>query len=145
MSYDARSTRNFTKALRRDHERCLYCGGEADCVDHIVPWCYSEDNSLGNLASACTPCNQAAAGHVFEDFADKVFNVLRRRGLLRFIETSEGAIVSVEPPAGIVDPPAPDYALHPGFCEICGVDAPDLRSHVTYSSRHRSHLKEMVK
>lgn len=37
--------------------RCVYCDGVASCLDHIVPWHKSKDDSEGNLAACCEKCN----------------------------------------------------------------------------------------
>ncbi|MDO5503171.1 MAG: HNH endonuclease [Actinomycetia bacterium] len=47
--------------LRRDRNRCAYCGGHASTVDHIVPASRGGTNSWLNLVSACQRCNGAKA------------------------------------------------------------------------------------
>jgi CRISPR/Cas system Type II protein with McrA/HNH and RuvC-like nuclease domain len=44
---------------------CVYCLDEATCVDHIVPWSYSRNNSDDNLIAACNWCNQKLYNKVF--------------------------------------------------------------------------------
>ena len=39
--------------LKRDKYICEYCGAKASDVHHIIPYRYSEDNSLDNLISLC--------------------------------------------------------------------------------------------
>lgn len=36
---------------------CTYCGGAADCWDHVVPKHIGGGDELTNLVPACTPCN----------------------------------------------------------------------------------------
>jgi 5-methylcytosine-specific restriction endonuclease McrA len=43
--------------LRRDGHTCLYCGGRADTVDHILPRCRGGGDNWFNLVAACQPCN----------------------------------------------------------------------------------------
>ena len=43
--------------LRRDNRTCFYCGGCANCVDHITPYSRTGDNSPENLVAACIECN----------------------------------------------------------------------------------------
>jgi 5-methylcytosine-specific restriction endonuclease McrA len=41
----------------RDHERCQYCGGLADSIDHIIPRSRGGTHEWDNVAAACRPCN----------------------------------------------------------------------------------------
>lgn len=41
----------------RDDERCQYCGGRADSIDHVVPRSKGGAHSWENVAAACRPCN----------------------------------------------------------------------------------------
>jgi 5-methylcytosine-specific restriction endonuclease McrA len=43
--------------LRRDRYTCVYCGGPADTVDHILPRCRGGDDTWFNLVAACPACN----------------------------------------------------------------------------------------
>jgi 5-methylcytosine-specific restriction endonuclease McrA len=43
--------------LRRDGYTCLYCGGRADTVDHILPRCRGGGDNWFNLVAACQSCN----------------------------------------------------------------------------------------
>jgi 5-methylcytosine-specific restriction endonuclease McrA len=43
--------------LRRDRHVCLYCGGRADTVDHVLPRCRGGGDTWFNLVAACQPCN----------------------------------------------------------------------------------------
>lgn len=43
--------------LERDGRICRYCGGSANCVDHIIPVSQRGNNHPSNLAAACRPCN----------------------------------------------------------------------------------------
>jgi 5-methylcytosine-specific restriction endonuclease McrA len=56
------STRKWRKArariLRRDGERCAYCGGHADQVDHVVPVFAGGSDKRENLVAACGRCNR---------------------------------------------------------------------------------------
>ena len=42
---------------RSQNKRCLYCGGQCQTVDHVVPLNRGGDNREGNLAPACRSCN----------------------------------------------------------------------------------------
>lgn len=41
----------------RDDDRCQYCGGRADSIDHVVPRSKGGEHSWDNVAAACRPCN----------------------------------------------------------------------------------------
>ena len=43
--------------LARDHERCAYCAGRADTVDHVVPRSRSGPHAWENVVAACARCN----------------------------------------------------------------------------------------
>jgi 5-methylcytosine-specific restriction endonuclease McrA len=43
--------------LRRDRHVCVYCGGRADTIDHVLPRCRGGGDTWFNLAAACQPCN----------------------------------------------------------------------------------------
>lgn len=54
------------RIFRRDHNRCVYCGGEfisAELtLDHVEPRMRGGDQSEGNLVSCCRECNAAKGG-----------------------------------------------------------------------------------
>lgn len=54
---DKRATREGV--LVRDGRRCVYCGGRADTVDHVLPRCRGGGDTWFNLVAACQPCNGA--------------------------------------------------------------------------------------
>lgn len=43
--------------LRRDRDRCGYCGGHATTIDHVLPRSRGGDDSWENLVAACLRCN----------------------------------------------------------------------------------------
>lgn len=43
--------------LRRDKHTCVYCGGNANTVDHVLPASRGGGSTWENLAAACEPCN----------------------------------------------------------------------------------------
>src|SRR5689334_22301640 len=67
------------KILRRQHERCLYCGRRLGSLvwykgkqiflrvnyDHVLPFEYACDNSLGNFVAACHVCNHWKSDLIF--------------------------------------------------------------------------------
>jgi 5-methylcytosine-specific restriction endonuclease McrA len=45
--------------LRRDAYRCLWCGGTATTVDHVVPRVDGGGDDPSNLIAACEQCNKS--------------------------------------------------------------------------------------
>jgi len=63
--------RQKEQILERDCYVCAYCLGEAEVVDHVVPWSYSYCDDRDNLVSSCTTCNQIVSNFVFDNFDEK--------------------------------------------------------------------------
>ena len=53
--------------LHRDGHRCVYCGGQADTVDHIQPRSRGGRHEWTNVASACARCNHRKADHLLSE------------------------------------------------------------------------------
>lgn len=43
--------------LRRDAQRCAYCGGQATTIDHVLPRSRGGGDSWENLVACCLRCN----------------------------------------------------------------------------------------
>ena len=43
--------------LRRDSQRCGYCGGSASTIDHVIPRSRGGADSWENLVACCLRCN----------------------------------------------------------------------------------------
>ncbi|HLS93705.1 MAG TPA: HNH endonuclease [Microbacterium sp.] len=43
--------------LRRDGNRCAYCGRSANTIDHVIPRSRGGQDSWENLVAACVKCN----------------------------------------------------------------------------------------
>lgn len=52
--------------LRRDRNRCAYCGGRADTLDHVRPRCQNGRDRWDNLVAACHVCNGSKGGRTPE-------------------------------------------------------------------------------
>jgi 5-methylcytosine-specific restriction endonuclease McrA len=52
---EKRATREAV--LLRDGRLCVYCGGRADTVDHVLPRCRGGGDTWFNLVAACQACN----------------------------------------------------------------------------------------
>lgn len=65
--------------FERDEYACRYCGGEAEVVDHIIPWSFRHDDSEENLAASCVLCNAWAHNKMFPNFHKKREYLLKKR------------------------------------------------------------------
>ena len=43
--------------LARDNNSCVYCGKQAQTVDHVIPQSYGGNDLPSNLVAACWECN----------------------------------------------------------------------------------------
>jgi 5-methylcytosine-specific restriction endonuclease McrA len=55
--FHRRTTLSRRALFARDDDRCQYCGGFADSIDHIVPRSRGGRHEWENVAAACRPCN----------------------------------------------------------------------------------------
>jgi 5-methylcytosine-specific restriction endonuclease McrA len=51
----------------RDGGRCVYCGGVATSIDHVVPRCRGGRHEWANVVSACRRCNHVKADRTVSD------------------------------------------------------------------------------
>jgi 5-methylcytosine-specific restriction endonuclease McrA len=49
--------------LSRDRHTCVYCGGHASTIDHVLPRSRGGGDTWLNLVSACEPCNGRKDDH----------------------------------------------------------------------------------
>lgn len=73
---------SWSKLLMLYGNICAYCQEEpAQSVDHVIPYSYSEDNSLENLRPCCMWCNLHASDKFFSSFDEKQkFLISKRSG-----------------------------------------------------------------
>ena len=50
----------------RDGNRCQYCGGKAECLDHVIPRSKGGTHSWENVVACCRVCNVRKADHFLE-------------------------------------------------------------------------------
>jgi 5-methylcytosine-specific restriction endonuclease McrA len=48
------TAKDFEKIM---HQPCIYCGGKAEHLDHVIPIARGGLHKIGNLAPACAKCN----------------------------------------------------------------------------------------
>jgi len=53
---------------------CIYCGNKSEQIDHVVPLARGGRHAIGNLAPACTSCNQSKGSKLIVEwkYRDKV-------------------------------------------------------------------------
>jgi 5-methylcytosine-specific restriction endonuclease McrA len=60
--------------LRRDANRCCYCGTHATTIDHITPRSRGGQDTWENLAACCLRCNNAKGNHTPEEMGWKLLS-----------------------------------------------------------------------
>ena len=53
--------------LARDRDRCAYCQGRADTIDHVVPRSRSGLHAWENVVAACARCNHRKADRLLAE------------------------------------------------------------------------------
>jgi 5-methylcytosine-specific restriction endonuclease McrA len=48
---------NRRSVFARDGNRCQYCSGPAESIDHVVPRSRGGEHAWDNVVAACRPCN----------------------------------------------------------------------------------------
>jgi len=56
--------------LKRDKNRCHYCGKRAYQADHVVPRSRGGETSMDNLVACCSTCNYSKGGANYYDFIE---------------------------------------------------------------------------
>ncbi len=57
VPYQRRRSLNRRAVFIRDDNRCQYCGGKAESIDHVVPRSRGGENTWENVVAACRACN----------------------------------------------------------------------------------------
>ncbi len=71
--------------------RCLGCGAEATCADHVIPLSVRGDNVLENLQPLCRACNASKAGKR-TDYRWDGGALIRRMGEEHYANSVPGSI-----------------------------------------------------
>lgn len=53
--------------LRRDSQKCGYCGGSANTIDHITPKSKGGKDTWENLVACCLRCNNAKGDRTLQE------------------------------------------------------------------------------
>ncbi|WP_182357717.1 HNH endonuclease [Tomitella gaofuii] len=67
VPYQARSPLTRAGLMARDGRRCVYCGGRADTIDHVVPRSRGGGHSWENCVASCGACNRKKADRLLEE------------------------------------------------------------------------------
>lgn len=69
--------------LERFEHCCCYCNTKTDLsIEHLTPLIRGGDNSVGNIAPACNPCNRKKWKRTAEEFDPEKANEIRRKAKL---------------------------------------------------------------
>lgn len=61
VPYHARVPLTRAALMHRDRNRCAYCGGKAETIDHVVPRSRGGEHTWENCVACCAPCNHRKA------------------------------------------------------------------------------------
>jgi 5-methylcytosine-specific restriction endonuclease McrA len=57
VPFRRRAPLNRRGIFARDDQRCQYCGGAAESIDHVIPRSRGGLHAWDNVVAACRPCN----------------------------------------------------------------------------------------
>ncbi|WP_036320920.1 HNH endonuclease, partial [Microbacterium indicum] len=84
--------------LRRDMNRCAYCGRHATTIDHVLPRSRGGQDSWENLVAACLKCNNVKSDRTPAEMGWELrFTPAPPRGSAWAVRGSEKAEPSWEP------------------------------------------------
>lgn len=97
----AKRQREFRERQRALHlisyngEKCVYCGNDAETVDHIIPKSFGGTDDKSNLVPACKSCNSTKKNKTLADFLNSNmdhldFELIRKnQKLMKHVEFDE--------------------------------------------------------
>lgn len=59
------------RVLLTEHRKCVYCGGEGNTVDHVIPKSKGGDESPDNTVYCCLQCNMEKTNDTVENFLNR--------------------------------------------------------------------------
>lgn len=83
-AHNRRETMPFkyrNEILRKYNYLCIYCGEEANAIDHIYPVSKGGRTIKENLVAACKSCNSTASNKTFESLEKKKQYILSKRNI----------------------------------------------------------------
>ena len=83
---------NRRNILRRDNNRCQYCGSQAGLmtIDHVVPRVRGGGDTWENLVCACTHCNTKKGNKTPEQAGMPLLKKPKKPGHLHFMQQLAG-------------------------------------------------------
>lgn len=69
------------KVLKRDHYKCVYCGGYATEVDHVIPLSNRGIEGIKNMVACCTSCNMKKSKCLTAEMAARGLYILSTHGM----------------------------------------------------------------
>lgn len=69
------------------NNRCAYCGGEYQSIDHVIPLSNGGRDAINNLVPACNHCNFSKNNHALHDWYTKqdFYNNKRMELIIRMV------------------------------------------------------------
>lgn len=77
VPYRAQVPMTRSALMHRDRQRCGYCGGKADTIDHVQPRSRGGAHTWENCVACCADCNHRKADHLLSDLGWKLRVELR--------------------------------------------------------------------
>lgn len=111
--------------------RCIYCGGAAQCFDHVIPKKKGGADSEDNLVPACTACNTAKSDRTLDYFL-RDFPLVLRRVRLTLAGEHHNYMIDTEATCGV-----------PGMFYVRIGEEPSARF-CAPPNRHRHHIYHWV-
>ena len=67
------------RVFEKSQGMCVYCGGTAEHIEHVVPWSFCRKSEERNLVASCQLCNLLAHDRMFSSFQAKKLYILMQR------------------------------------------------------------------
>ena len=97
---------------------CVYCGGDATEVDHIIPYSYCLKHEPENLIASCPTCNRIASNKIFDSLAEKMLYIRKVRNQRRLKVDILNAPTIIESEEQITSNDLPDPKKFPSLKQL---------------------------
>ncbi|TQN32389.1 5-methylcytosine-specific restriction endonuclease McrA [Haloactinospora alba] len=67
IPYHRRVPLSRAALMRRDSQRCAYCGKRAETIDHVIPRSRGGTHAWENVVASCKPCNHRKADRLLDE------------------------------------------------------------------------------
>jgi 5-methylcytosine-specific restriction endonuclease McrA len=92
VPYQRRAALNRRAVFARDQNRCQYCDGPAESIDHVVPRSRGGDHRWDNVVASCRPCNVRKRDSYLEDTTMRLRSAPRAPRHLSWLVVAMGDI-----------------------------------------------------